>query len=1377
MCFVFRRIRSALLLTLLLCVAGPVMGQAARRAEPGRTPRILVKLRAPLAEEGEAALAAKTIAVASAQSLRLREFLTRYSGRTLTPLYPEIVKAKQQRRISDLQIAQEIRQRFAKRATRLRATFNPPEISRTYVMELAGTPVDLVRVLARLQADPDVEYAEEDKTVSVCDAPNDPYLGSSGSWGQIYDDLWGIKKIGAPAAWETTAGDGVVVAVVDTGIDYNHPDIAANIWTNPGEVADNGGDDDRNGFVDDVRGWNFISDSNNPIDDYGHGTAVAGTIAAVGNNGIGVIGVAWRAKVMPLKALGADGSGQDSVLAKALVYAANNGADVISNSWGGAGASQTTADAVDYAYNLGVVIVAAAGNDNLDARGYWPANLPKVITVAASDSDDNKASFSNWGSKIDVAAPGVDILSLHASGTSLGILVGADYARMDGTSMAAPHVAGLAALILSQHPEYSNEDVRQAIRFSAQDLGPGLNFDFGYGRVDASRALSLSSILEAKITSPSDGTKSSSAMTISGVARGSGFARYTLEYGAGVMPDSWTTLQTGSVEVQGVLGVFDPGNVDSGLYTIRLTAYNTAGQIFQDRIQVVTAAVVISSPGGSVARSSAVAFKPGATIPIVGSVMVSGFQSFHVDWQMDGAPGLNSSSDWSAEGIALTGAGAIPITEGVLATWTIPAVSKAAYCTIRLRVAGEHGTRTTTRMVYLEPDLLSSVWPRWLESGPGFNSGVVPAVDADGITRLSLASPAYWGWQTPERPDLGGQDGALWTLPLDGPAQKWSLPSSSSSQPAVADLDGKSGDEVVVADVNDVRVYRDDGGFTELGWTGSSFNQTQIATEDLDGDGRAEILAVGDVSGTASANVFAWRPDGSVLNSNFPLRVENQGYSGSAPLRLISGDFDGDGKKEIVVQETFSARSFTLRLFGADGSPRTWKVPVLDGLPYAMIAADLEHNGTLETILVASMDNQPVLHVFEPDGTERAGFPVQLPYPQVWNQYFLAAGDLDRDGREEIVLSHFETLYVFRDDGSPFSMFWPMHAVYPGFGTVLLGDVDGDGFPEIVTVRTSPLPLTGHWSEPELVAFHSDGTLVRSWRLTGMGKDIWEYQFPTPTIGDFNGDGLTEIAVAYMVADTSMSGVVTVLKTGAPYNPLVNDWPMVYQNPRNTAVRQTTTEIYSIRNAASQLPGPVAPDELVAISGTQLSASQYLSDISGASLPTSLGGASVLFDSVSAPLLYAESGRIYAVVPDGVAGKTSTLVQVQSPTALSSPVAVAVAATAPGLFTIGGQGSGPAAAVNQDGAPNSAPHPAPWNSTVQLYATGAGKTSLSAMSATIGGLAASIVSVESPQAGMVRIGVRVPSNSPTGNAVPVMLKIGSATSQPGVTLAVRAAAR
>jgi subtilisin family serine protease len=362
--------------------------------------------------------------------------------------------------------------------------------------------------------------------------PNDPYYSSSNSWGQGYYDMWGLKIIDMEHAWDFSKGAGVLVAVVDSGIDYNHPDLKANMWKNSDEIPGNGIDDDHNGYVDDrygiERAWNHSSD---PMDDRGHGTHVAGTIAALTNNGIGVASVAPQAKVMAVKGLSDTGRGYDANLGECIEYAVDNGADVLNFSWGGPYDFPTVTEACQYAHGLGCVLVAAAGNNNGDAYGMCPANLPEVITVASSTHTDKKSDYSNWGPKIDVAAPGGDnyrgdkvpykgrnILSLRAANTdmygdghSMG-MIGNDpptyyYYRARGTSMAAPHVSGLAALVASIRPDLTNEEIRQAIRSGSDDLGiEGRDNFFGDGRINAYHTLcNLSGTLALYSIKPNSG--------------------------------------------------------------------------------------------------------------------------------------------------------------------------------------------------------------------------------------------------------------------------------------------------------------------------------------------------------------------------------------------------------------------------------------------------------------------------------------------------------------------------------------------------------------------------------------------------------------------------------------------------------------------------------------------------------------------------------------------------------------------------------------------------------------------------------------------------------------------------------------------------------
>ena len=297
------------------------------------------------------------------------------------------------------------------------------------------------------------EPASESPAGEVLNAfPDVPYFGGTSDWN--------LNAINAPEVWaQGYTGEGIVVAVVDTGVDLGHSDLASNLWLNSDEIAGNGLDDDANGFVDDIHGWDFANGDNAPTDFNGHGTHVAGTIAAV-NNGFGVTGVAPDAQIMPVQVLDLHGSAMPRDVAAGIRYAVDNGAEVVNLSLGGAAYDSAMRSALVYASQRGVFVVAAAGN----AGGWGPdypaqfgSSLPNVISAGAHDSNDRHAGFSNSvGSSgaVQVDAPGVDIRSTLAND---------QYAWFDGTSMAAPHVAGLAALALSANPNLSAADLRTLI--------------------------------------------------------------------------------------------------------------------------------------------------------------------------------------------------------------------------------------------------------------------------------------------------------------------------------------------------------------------------------------------------------------------------------------------------------------------------------------------------------------------------------------------------------------------------------------------------------------------------------------------------------------------------------------------------------------------------------------------------------------------------------------------------------------------------------------------------------------------------------------------------------------------------------------------------
>jgi subtilisin family serine protease len=322
--------------------------------------------------------------------------------------------------------------------------------------------------VAMLRSDARVDYAEPNYIVHALQVtPDDPRFG----------ELWGLHNTGqtggtpdadidAPEAWSIETGEEVLVGIIDTGVDYTHPDLAANVWTNPGEIAGNGIDDDGNGYTDDIHGWDFINNDSDPMDDNSHGTHCSGTIAAVGDNATGVVGVSWSARIMALKFLGASGSGSTADAITAVEYATMMGARLTSNSWGGGGFSQALMDAIEAAGDAGILFVAAAGNSGLDAdvSPHYPAgyDLDNIVSVANTTHTDGLNPSSTYGLvTVDLGAPGTAILSTTP---------GASYGLKTGTSMATPHVSGAISLLWSAAPLLSHMDVKDRLLASVDPI-------------------------------------------------------------------------------------------------------------------------------------------------------------------------------------------------------------------------------------------------------------------------------------------------------------------------------------------------------------------------------------------------------------------------------------------------------------------------------------------------------------------------------------------------------------------------------------------------------------------------------------------------------------------------------------------------------------------------------------------------------------------------------------------------------------------------------------------------------------------------------------------------------------------------------------------
>lgn len=373
-------------------------------------------------------------------------------------------------------------------------------LQRIYYLRYDG-PQRPQAVAKALAEDPNVEFAEPEyiyrpaETVPPLATPNDP----------LFSNMTHLQRMQLPAAWDVVKGEqgNVIIGIVDGGTDWRHPDLQANVWTNPDETPNNGVDDDNNGFVDDVHGWNFANESNDPTglstqpSNSNHGTFVAGNAAAVTNNGLGLAGTSWNATFMPIAAACPQ---QDDAICfgfPGIIYAASNGATIINASWGGPESSDQGERAIAFAVDMGALVIAAAGNDglNTDLTPFFPASFDKVLSVGSTGkNNDGKAGFSNFGVSADIFAPGSGVESTSPGGS---------FGTGSGTSFSSPLVAGIAALVKTQNPNFSVDQLREQVRVTGDNIdaaNPNFAGRLGRGRVNALRAVTVTDLPAIRIT-------------------------------------------------------------------------------------------------------------------------------------------------------------------------------------------------------------------------------------------------------------------------------------------------------------------------------------------------------------------------------------------------------------------------------------------------------------------------------------------------------------------------------------------------------------------------------------------------------------------------------------------------------------------------------------------------------------------------------------------------------------------------------------------------------------------------------------------------------------------------------------------------------------
>ncbi len=995
-----------------------------------------------------------------------------------------------------------------------RARVVAPILDRLAVVTLPpGT--DLATGLAELTADPQVEYAEPNLRMELAETPlPDPIVAPNDF---EFAQQWSLHNAGqtggktgadldALHAWAVTTGStNVVAAIVDTGMDFFHPDLAPNAWINPGEIPGNGVDDDGNGYVDDIHGYDFVSNDGDPMDDNIHGTHVAGILGAAGDDENGIAGVTWRVRLMAVKAFDEAGSGTLDDTLSAIGYALAEGARIINASWGTTVPSRALAEVVGGAVQDGVVFIAAAGNNGSDVS-FYPAALPEAIAVGASNARDESPGFSNFGSFVDLVAPGDSIYSAAPN---------ASWAFLSGTSMAAPHVSGVAALLLSVRPDFTPSQIRAILTSTAHELETDRYT--GAGRVDAARAVQISEPLpDAELAVPDD---LAGIMDLQGAAGGHRFAGYRMELGSGQRPGTWQVLAAGGTPAEDgvVVHGFDTTALDDGVYALRLLVTNTVGQTAVARKVVHVRNVVLSEPlNNDVLRL-------GEMVAVRGTVGGQGRQ-FEVAWGVGKSP-----ETWETRGMDLIQGGISPLEDELLAWWDTGVVPTNSFLTLRLtarrdgRVVGE----SFARMVHLEPRLRPG-WPRYLPFSDEF--------PPDDWREFNVADLFGDGRREVVLVDHGEADGRPPRLRVFDPAgsELWrrDLPTGAPEHdaPVIGDLDGDGRPEIVVDSGADgeILAFHGDGRPVGGGWParpgGTHFGKLLA---DLDGDGRLEVVAVSspppDLVSVQERSLVVLSSDGTVLRR---WRLDGCSTPVNAPEQLPAvANLDEDPPLEIVaVNGCHNVSAFDLDV--PDGP--VWTAETSAHLVASPVVADLEGDGLEEVIIGGEKQGKGTpggLYLFEHDGKRRPGWPVLV---EESFESSAALADLDGDGWLDILVAGWDagTLHAVRADGFELRG-WPIENEVNALmrSVPVAGDVDGDGHVDAV------LPSPGYWLHLVLTGDTSRAGGIRAWRFDGSKIDFQpllppdglvmesaagtnSQRFPPAVLTDLDGDGWLDVVAS-----------------------------------------------------------------------------------------------------------------------------------------------------------------------------------------------------------------------------------------------------------------------
>ncbi|MBN2269244.1 MAG: S8 family serine peptidase [Sedimentisphaerales bacterium] len=855
-----------------------------------------------------------------------------------------------------------------------------PELLRFYLLR---TDRDALRVCAELKGDPDVEYAQPNYIYERCGDPNDPEFA----------DQYAHQLIQMSEAWDISTGShDIVVAVLDTGVDVNHPDLKNNIWVNEGEIPNNEIDDDNNGYIDDVFGWNFEADSNDIIPEFGwygvegHGTNVSGVIAGVGNNGIGVCGVNWQSSIMALRLSIYMTSAE---VAEALEYAASNGAHIANMSFGadefGPDGDPAVMAAIDNAFAHGVLLVASAGNDD-NTKPLYPAAYYNVMAVSSTNGEDMKTGHSSFGYWVDIAAPGTDIVTTD---------LGNEYIATAGTSFSGPYVAAVGALVLAHKPELTHIEVRAILENTTDPVYYGdLDPDYGYvgtGRVNAYLALlesdkrhPLGEIVEPRPqqTFTPDGNDIPMVLFVHGDS-------YQLQYRS-FGQDEWSLLNRGSspTDPNGFVNLMFP-NPGAGAFELRLNV-TTDGAVHTDCkiFGIELGAEMAPWPMPEIPEDP----EEWQDEYYIGSPLC-------LDVDGDGRneiieASINTDnydgyiSIWNDDGTALDG---WPASIGYLNASGLAVGDIDGDGDYEIVVVDDYSVMATA--LHAESgEIVDGEWP--IDVGDYWyayiiGSPVLADLDGDGDSEIIVALDE-------ESRDSDG----LFAIQGDG-TYLWQRRYTTEGPISVADFEGDGNVEIALCGYGPgiTRVYTfilDNQGQQIKRWRGGGKKGTAIA--DLDADGEQELVFCTEDS------VTAVHIDGSTLWS-----TTVRGPFGDEGAMSV-GDVDGDGFSEVYVNTYVEEDGFAYSLVYAfdhegneltgAGFPKTLMGDPWDCTP---LIGDVDGDGQKE--LVVGSAAAPLM-AWEADGSVTKGFPMLNLSADYYTTPALA--DLDRDGDLELMISGYD---------------------------------------------------------------------------------------------------------------------------------------------------------------------------------------------------------------------------------------------------------------------------------------------------------------------------------------------------------------------------------